>query len=82
MGEVDGAEGPGSFNKLNQLVVTSHQPLRPEGTGQGGAKCEWGTVGIEVKDGRGIEGDRGRGGGERRRKPCGSEGRGERKRRT
>ncbi len=39
-------------------------------------------VGIEVKDGRGIEGDRGRGGGERRRKPCGSEGRGERKRRT
>ncbi len=56
MGEVDGVEGPGSFNKLNKLVVTSRQPLRPEGTGQGGAKGEWGAVGIEAKDGRGVEG--------------------------
>jgi hypothetical protein len=65
-GEVEGAEGAGSFNELYQLVVTSPQPPGAEGTGQSGAKSQSGAGWVEVQD-RG-------GGGRGWRKPFGREG--------
>jgi hypothetical protein len=62
-GVVDWAEGAGSFDELNELVVTSLQPLQPVGASEGGAKGEGRAGRIEVED-RGLgRGDGGGGGG-------------------
>ena len=68
---MDGAEGAGSINEFNQLVVTCPQPLGPKGARDGRAKGQRGTVRVEVEDRGGGGGDRrGRGGG---REPRGGE---------
>ena len=62
-GVVDWTEGPGSFDELNELVVTSLQPLQTVGASEGGAKGEGRAGRIEVED-RGLgRGDGGGGGG-------------------
>ena len=48
---VDGTEGPGSFDKLNKLVVASLQPLQTVGASEGGAEGEGRTGRVKVKDG-------------------------------
>ncbi len=35
---VDGTEGPGSFDELNELVVASLQPLQTVGASESGAE--------------------------------------------
>ena len=60
---MDGTEGPGSFDKLNKLVVASLQPLQTVGASEGGAEGEGRAGRVKVKDeGRG-RGDGGCGGG-------------------
>ncbi len=61
-GVVDGAEGPGSLNELDELVVASLQPLQTVGASKSGAKGEGraGRVKVEVGSSRGGDG----GGGE------------------
>jgi hypothetical protein len=62
-GVVDWTEGAGSFDELNELVVTSLQPLQTVGASEGGAKGEGRAGRIEVED-RGLgRGDGGGGGG-------------------
>ena len=50
-GVVDGTEGPGSFDKLNKLVVASLQPLQTVGASEGGAEGEGRAGRVKVKDG-------------------------------
>ncbi len=47
---VDGAEGPGSLDKLNKLVVASLQPLKAEGASKSGAECEGRARRVKVED--------------------------------
>jgi hypothetical protein len=61
-GVVDGAEGPGSLDELEELVVASLQPLQT--VGASGAKVEGRTGRVEVEDGGSRGGDGGGGGGE------------------
>ncbi len=63
---MDGAEGAGSLDELDELVVASLQPLKAEGVSKSGAEGEGKARRVEVED-------RGR----RRRDGCG--GRGEEK---
>jgi hypothetical protein len=71
-GVVDGTEGPGSLDELNELVVASLQPLQTVGASEGGAKGEGRARRVEVEDrGRG-RGDGGGGGGGK--KVCGGVG--------
>ena len=48
---VDGTEGPGSFDKLNKLVVASLPPLQTVGASEGAAEGEGRTGRVKVKDG-------------------------------
>jgi hypothetical protein len=47
---VDGIEGPGSFDKLDELVVASPQPLQTVGAGKCGAEGEGRARGVKVED--------------------------------
>ncbi len=61
-GVVDGAEGPGSLDELDELVVASLQPLQTMGASKSGAKGEERAGRVEVEDG-GSRGEDGGGGG-------------------
>ncbi len=47
---LDGTEGPGSFNELNKLVVTSLQPLQTVGASKSGSEGEGRAREIKVED--------------------------------
>ena len=47
---VDGTEGPGSFDKLNKLVVASLQPLQTVGASESGAEGEGRARRVKVED--------------------------------
>ncbi len=47
---VDGTEGPGSFDELNKLVVTSVQPLQTVGVSKSGSEGEGRARGVKVED--------------------------------
>ena len=69
---VDGAEGLGSLDEFDELVVASLQPLQTVGASKGGAKGEGRAGRVEVEDrGLGRGGGGGGGGGE---KVCGGVG--------
>jgi hypothetical protein len=61
-GVVDGAEGPGSLDEFDELVVASLQPLQV-GASKSGAKGEGRTGRVEIEDGGSRGGDGGGGGG-------------------
>ena len=69
-GEMNGAEGAGSVNELDELGVTCPQPLLPVGARHSGAEGEGGAGRIEVQDRSGGGGERGDG---RGGKPFGGE---------
>jgi hypothetical protein len=77
---VDGTEGPGSFDELNELVVASLQPLQTVGGSKSGADGEGVARGIKVEDMSRRRRDRGGGGGGE--KVCGSDGDQRRQRRA
>jgi len=60
--EVDGAEGAGSFNELNKLVVACPQPLLPVGARHSRAESEGRAGGIQIQYRSGGGGKRGDGG--------------------
>jgi hypothetical protein len=62
-GVVDGTEGPGSFNELNELVVASLKPLQTVGASKSGSKGEGRARGVKVEDRGRRRRDRGGGGG-------------------
>jgi hypothetical protein len=63
-GVVDGTEGPGSFDELNELVVATLQPLQTVGASKSGAEGEGRARGVKVEGrGRSIRRDRDGGGG-------------------
>ncbi len=47
---VNGAEGAGSFDELNELVVASLQPLKAEGASKSRAEGEGRARRVEVED--------------------------------
>ena len=47
-GEMNGAEGAGSVNELDELVVTCPQPLRPVGSRHSGTESEGRARRIEI----------------------------------
>jgi hypothetical protein len=51
---VDGAEGPGSLNELDELVVASLQPLQTAGASKSGAEGEGRAGRVKVED-RAVE---------------------------
>ena len=55
---VDGTEGPGSFDELNELVVASLQPLQTVGASEGGAKGEGRARRVKVENRGSGRGDR------------------------
>jgi hypothetical protein len=54
---VDGAEGPGSLNELNELVVASLQPLQTVEASKSGAEGEGRAGRVKVEDGGSRGGD-------------------------
>ncbi len=50
---MDGEESAGGFDELNQLLPITLGPLRPKGTGKGGAEREGLTGLVQVEDGGG-----------------------------
>ena len=50
-GKVDGAEGSGSFNELNKLVVACPQPLLPVGARHSRAESEGRAGRVQIQDG-------------------------------
>jgi hypothetical protein len=47
---VNGTEGPGSFDELDELVVASPQPLQTVGASKCGAEGEGRPRGVKVED--------------------------------
>ncbi len=63
---VDGTEGPGSSDELNELVVTTLQPLQTVGARESGAEGEGRAGRVKVEDrGRRRRDSGGGGGGEK-----------------
>ncbi len=62
-GVVDGAEGSGSLDELDELVVASLQPLQTVGASKSGAKGEGKAGRVEGEGGGSRGGDGGGGGG-------------------
>ncbi len=60
---MDGAEGPGNLDELDELVVASLQPLPTVEASKSGAKGEGRTGRVEIEDGGSRGGDGGGGGG-------------------
>ncbi len=71
---MDGAEGSGSLDELDELVVACLQPLQSVGASKSGAEGEGRAGGVKVEDGgcRGGDGG-GRGGGEIVGGSCGNQ---------
>ncbi len=69
---MNGREGPSGLDQLHQFGVAGEKPLKSEGAGEGRLEGERGAGGVEVQDGGGACGDRGKGeiG---RGEPCGGE---------